>query len=222
MSLVNYSSAAEHQAFYAASPAPSKHGLVLLQEWWGLNSDIKDLAVKFSLENIHTLSPDLYHGRVASTPDESEHLMKGLDWKAAMEEICLAAKYLREKIGCSTVGVAGFCMGGALSVASSIRDDKIFDFAIPFYGIPPKEHVNPSLTKIPVQAHFGRLDKHVGFTDVPSVNAYEQDLKNSGVKYELHWYDAGHGFMNKSCPSSFQKESADLAFSRAIAFLKSH
>jgi carboxymethylenebutenolidase len=156
------------------------HGIVIVQEWWGINEAMKIMARKFADNGLLALVPDLYHGRVAATPDEARHLMTGLDWPAAIKEIHAAASYLHSQ-GCGKVVVTGFCMGGALAGASAVLNADVFDAAAPFYGIPPATLCNLEDTKIPVQAHFGKLDSHTGFADPASADAYEEQLKKSGV-----------------------------------------
>jgi len=63
------------------------------------------------------------------------------------------------------VGVTGFCMGGALSIASSVLAPEV-DAVVAFYGVPSSELADPAQAKAPVQAHFGELDNFVGFSDV--------------------------------------------------------
>ncbi|KAI8056977.1 carboxymethylenebutenolidase [Syncephalis plumigaleata] len=200
--------------------ASATHGIVIVQEWWGINEAMKILAQKFADNGLLSLVPDLYHGRVAATPDEAKHLMTGLDWPAAVKEIHAAASYLRSQ-GCGKVVVTGFCMGGALAAASAVLNADVFDAAAPFYGIPPSTLCNLEDTKIPVQAHFGRLDDHKGFSDPPTADAYEEKLKKSGVRYEFHRYDAGHAFMNEKRPEAYDKTSAETAFERVMSFVKS-
>lgn len=93
---------------------------IVLQEWWGLNEQIKGIAKKFADRGFMALAPDLYRGRVAVNADEASHLMDGLDWDAAMEDITCAIKFLREK-GAEKVAVMGFCLGGALTIAAACK-----------------------------------------------------------------------------------------------------
>ncbi|RKP27018.1 putative carboxymethylenebutenolidase [Syncephalis pseudoplumigaleata] len=202
-----------------ASAAPPTHGVVVVQEWWGINDAMKSMARRFADAGLLALLPDLYHGRVAATSDEAQHLMTGLDWPAAVKEIHAAATYLRSQ-GCEKVVVTGFCMGGALTAASAVLNADVFTAAAPFYGIPPATLCNLEETKIPVQAHFGKLDNHKGFSDPATVREYEEKLKKSGVKYELHWYDADHAFMNETRPEVYEPASAKIAFERVVSFVK--
>ena len=63
------------------------------------------------------------------------------------------------------MGVTGFCMGGALTIASAVLVPEV-NAAASFYGVPSAELADPALAKAPIQAHFGELDGFVGFSDV--------------------------------------------------------
>ena len=76
--------------------------------------------------------------------------MNGLDWAGAVADVSAAAAFLRSK-GCKKVGLTGFCMGGALTIAV-LTLDPLFDAGAPFYGIPPLEKYDLSKIKIPILA----------------------------------------------------------------------
>src|SRR5262249_61972911 len=90
-------------------------GIVVIQEWWGLNDQIKGVAQQLAGEGYRALVPDLYRGSVALQANEAEHLMQGLNFgDAATQDIRGAVQYLKQSS--PKVGVTGFCMGGALTV----------------------------------------------------------------------------------------------------------
>ena len=106
-----------------AQPNSPPHALILLQEWWGLNSQMKNISHRFStsLPAFHILTPDLYHGKTAHTEDEASHLYHDLDWDGAVRDVQACADHARNDLGCQTVFTLGFCMGGALTIASAAR-----------------------------------------------------------------------------------------------------
>ena len=105
---------------YLAEAPGSRSGVVVIQEWWGLNDQIKGTADRFAEAGFTALAPDLYHGRVTQKPDEANHMMEGLDWVGATEvEIHGACRRLKES--CDKVGVTGFCLGGALTVIACVK-----------------------------------------------------------------------------------------------------
>jgi len=153
--------------------------------------------------------------------------MSGLDWPGAVADIAASAKWLK-KNGSPKVGVTGFCMGGALTIASAVRIPEV-DAAVAFYGIPPPELADPTQAKAPVQAHFGQNDSNKGFSDVESAKALEEKLQKSGVPSEVYIYpNVAHAFMNASPEGVERKkqtgfgehhqEAVDLAWSRFEAW----
>ncbi|GMP66784.1 hypothetical protein CsSME_00026995 [Camellia sinensis var. sinensis] len=174
-------------------------GIVVLQEWWGVDFEIRNHALKVSQfdSGYKALIPDLYRGKVGLDAAEAQHLMDGLDWQGAVKDIRASVNWLKAN-GSQKVGVTGFCMGGALSIASSVLVPEV-DAVVAFYGVPSSELADPAHAKAPVQAHFGELDSFVGFSDVTAAKALEEKLKASGVPYEVLVYPRNaHAFMNKS------------------------
>ncbi|KAG7022854.1 yghX, partial [Cucurbita argyrosperma subsp. argyrosperma] len=143
------------------------------------------------------LIPDLYRGKVGLDTAEAQHLMDGLDWQGAVKDIHASVNWLKAN-GSKKVGVTGYCMGGALSIASAVLIPEV-DAVVSFYGVPSPELADPAHAKAPVQAHFGELDSFVGFSDLTAAKKLEEKLKQSGVPHEVHIYKgSGHAFMNRS------------------------
>ncbi|MFT4089259.1 MAG: dienelactone hydrolase family protein [Asticcacaulis sp.] len=194
---------------------PARPGVIVLQEWWGLNDHIKSIVDRFDAEGFNALAPDLYHGRVTKDADEASHLMNGLDFNGAVHQDIAAARDYLKTIN-THVAVMGFCMGGVLSIVSAAQL-KGFAAAVSFYGVPPKELADPVNITIPFQAHFGTKDDWI----TPQVAAtLEADMKAAGRTPELHHYDADHAFFNKTRPEVYDAEAAELAWERTIDFLR--
>src|SRR5258707_11537432 len=109
---------------YLAEAGKDKPGIVVIQEWWGLNDQIKGVADRFAAAGYNALAPDLYKGRVTQKPDEANHMMSGLDFvDASDQDIAGAVKHVA---GMSRkVGGMGFCLGRALTVAAPARESAI-------------------------------------------------------------------------------------------------
>lgn len=208
-------------------------GIVVLQEWWGVDYEIKNHAANIAKmdSGYKTLIPDLYRGKLGLDAAEAQHLMDDLDWQGAVKDIAASVKWLKEN-GSKKVGVTGFCMGGALSIASAVLVPEV-DSVVAFYGVPPTQLADPSSAKAPVQAHFGELDNFVGFSDVTAAKSLEEKLNASGVPYEVHIYPGnGHAFMNSSDEAVARKKnqgfaehdqtSVDLAWSRFRSWMKKY
>ncbi|KAI0522845.1 hypothetical protein KFK09_005230 [Dendrobium nobile] len=174
-------------------------GIVVVQEWWGVDFEVKNHAQKIAnlAPGYRALIPDLYRGKVGLDVAEAQHLMGGLDWPGAVKDIGASVQWLKAN-GSPKVGVTGFCMGGALSIASAVLVPEV-DAAVGFYGAPSAELADAAKAKAPVQAHFGELDSFVGFSDVTAAKQLEEKLKASGVPSEVYIYPGvGHAFLNDS------------------------
>ena len=140
------------------SAASSAKGVVVLQAWWGVDEETQAKASDIAKRGrFLALVPDLYRGKVAKNREEAGHLSSGLDWQGAVQDIRAAARFLMETRGCAKVGVTGFCMGGALSVAAAALGVPEISAAAPFYGIPKVEDIGFDLKniRVPLQCHFG-------------------------------------------------------------------
>jgi len=199
---------------YVASAGQGKPGVVVIQEWWGLNDQICGVADRFARLGYNALAPDLYKGRLTSVPDEANHLMSGLDFPdATLQDLRGAAQHLKQTTG--KVAVMGFCMGGALTVAAAVHVSE-FSAGAPFYGIPPKEFADPAKARIPLQGHFANQDD---WCTPAAVDQLETALKTAGVPHEIYRYDAAHAFANERSPA-YDVAAANQAWDRMEAFLK--
>jgi carboxymethylenebutenolidase len=149
--------------------------------------------------------------------------MEGLDFKAAVAECETWAKYLRTELHVPKIGVTGFCMGGALCLASAstLSSSGLVSAVAPFYGIPDLNTFPVSSIKCPVSLHFGAKDAHKGFSDPATVHNLVAALQKHGVQYHLETYqDAGHAFMNEDNKPMYHAVSAAKAFPLVVAFFK--
>jgi carboxymethylenebutenolidase len=202
---------------YLAQAVNSTQHVVVLQEWWGLNEQIRGVCDRFAAVGFTALAPDLYDGRVTTDPDEANHLMTGLDWAGATtEDVYGAVQYLKADGG--TVAVMGFCMGGALTVMAGVKIPDL-DAAVCFYGIPPTEAADPRQMQVPFQGHFANQDD---WCTPQAVNALETALKDTSVPHELFRYEAAHGFFNQERPEIYNAMASLHAWERMITFLKAH
>ncbi|XP_005094588.1 protein usf [Aplysia californica] len=196
----------------------SKAGIIVLQEWWGLNQQIQDCGKEVSCgSKMVTLVPDLYRGKVAVDNETAGHYMGDLDWKGAIDDIQGCAQYLKGK-GCVKVGVTGFCMGGALSMAAAALVPEI-DAAVPFYGIPSAELCDVTTIKVPLQCHFGDKDSVAGFSSPAEWKPLKAKLEAALKSLEFYNYDCDHAFTNKT-GANYNPDAAKLAFSRMFQFFQ--
>jgi carboxymethylenebutenolidase len=174
----------------AGSAAPA---IVVIQEWWGLNGQIKKVADRFAKNGYQALVPDLYKGQLALEEAEANHLMTGLDFAdAASQDIRGAIQHLKAA-GASKVGVTGFCMGGALTLLASVFVREL-DAAAVWYGYPPLEHVDATQIAAPL---MGSWATHDDVFPISGVDELEKRLTAAGVPYAFDRYDAKHAFANE-------------------------
>jgi carboxymethylenebutenolidase len=205
-----------------AEPAGSgKVGaVVVIQEWHGINAEMKAKVDRFASEGFLSLAPDLYHGKVAKDDTEAGQLMGALDFGKAIGEIGAAVQWLREHPRSNgKVAVLGFCLGGALTIASATAIPGLA-CTVPFYGLPDLSKLDLSKITAPILAHFAEIDD---WASPAKARQLEQDLKAKGKSIELHVYEgAGHAFMRDSNPEKYHEPSAKKAWPRTIAFLHQH
>ena len=197
-------------------------GIVVIQEWWGLNDQIKGVADKLAAAGYRALVPDLYRGKSTVDAKEAEHLMTGLNFgDAAGQDIRGAVQFLKKDS--SKVGVTGFCIGGALTLLSAVNVPEA-DSGVVWYGFPPLEYVDASRIKAPLMGHFAL---HDGFFKIEQVDQLEQKLKAAGTPYTFHRYDAGHAFASDdpiihTVGLKKNEAAAEAAWKRTLDFFEQH
>ena len=211
---------------YLAEPASGTRapGIVVIQEWWGLNDQIKGVADTLAVQGYRALVPDLYRGKVALAANEAEHLMNELNFgDAAGQDVRGAVAQLKGS-GSAKVGVTGFCMGGALTLLSSVFVPEL-DAGVAWYGYPPLDYIDASKIKIPLMGHWAIED--VPFP-IAKVDDLEKKLGEAKVHFEFHRYQAKHAFANETADSKglamlkYDAAAAKLAWERTMGFFGKH
>ena len=210
-------------AFVAQPDDDAKHpGIVLIQEWWGIEPHVRDLAQKLAADGFVVAVPDLYHGKIATEPDEAQKmimLIRGNVEKAAKEIIgALDTVKAMPNVEPKKLGLMGFCVGGFMTyyVASRYPD---LGAVFPFYGAgydPTPEEV--ARVNAPVLAFYGKRDQSVPMQQVEKI---ERMYKQAGKDITVKVYDAGHAFINPDHGMGNEKAAAE-AWPLAVNFLKRH
>ena len=194
-------------------------GLVLVQEWWGVNDHIRSLADRFAAAGFITLAPDLYHGKTTKDASEAGNLMTSLDGAGAMADIAGAVAALAAHPRANgKVGITGFCMGGAYAFAATSAIEGLAA-AVPFYGIPPAERLDFAKMKAPILAHFAVRDQWATVARAQEIKT-GIDAHHGSMRLEV--YEADHAFVNDTRPEAYVPDAAKLAWDRTIAFLHEH
>ncbi len=187
--------------------------VVLIQEWWGLNDHIKDIAARYADEGFIAVAPDLYRGKLASNPDEAAKMMADLNIEDGLDTIENAIDKLCETYQKTHVGISGYCMGGTYALRAACELEGI-SAAAPFYGDIPPEEILKNLN-VPVVFISGTKDAWINPAKVA-------ELEAAAEKYELDVdsvvYEADHAFFNNTRPEVFDKNAADDAWAKVIGF----
>lgn len=206
---------------YLARPdaAGQRQAVVVIQEWWGLDDHIKDVTRRFANEGFVALAPDLYHGQVATEPDEARKLVMELDMAEAVREIQRAIDYLGEQefVAGSAVGVVGFCMGGGLVLQTALVEENV-GAGVVFYGRPlsPEE---AGQVKGPILGLFGAED---GGIPVDAAQAMHAAFDEAGIENEIQVYEgAPHAFFNDT-RASFNEAAAADAWPRTLDWFRTY
>jgi carboxymethylenebutenolidase len=196
-------------------------GIVVIQEWWGLDDHIKDVAERFAAAGYVALAPDLYRGEVAAEPDDARRLAMELELDQALVDIQGAVNYLisQPDVEPEQAGVIGFCMGGRLTMMMSYRGENV-GAAIVFYGggVQPSDEELRAISA-PLLGIYGEADEGI---PVDRIHEWDTKLDEFGKTHEIHIYpDAPHAFFNDERPSYRATASAD-AWDRTLAWLNTY
>jgi carboxymethylenebutenolidase len=223
--MVEFPSNGTNGSGYLAVPAAgSGPGVVVIQEWWGLNQQIKEVCDRLAGAGFVALVPDLYRGTVTTAEDEAGQLMMSLNIEQAAKDMVGAVDYLKGHgaVTGDAVGVTGFCMGGGLALwLATLRPDDV-NAVVPYYGLIPWPAAQPDYSKLraPVQGHYAENDD---FASPESARKLEEELRGHGVDVELFIYPGvGHAFTNHHRPEVFHEDHSNAAWDRTIEFFRAN
>jgi len=209
-------------AYLAVPSAGRGPGLIVIQEWWGLNDQVKGVADMLAKEGFTSLAPDFYRGESAAVgePDKAGKLMLELQRDDASKIARGAAKYLRAQkvVSSGKVGVIGFCMGGGLALLTALVAPDDIGAVVNCYGVGPNAPTDVQGIKAPVLGIFGGKDHAMD-----AFAKLERDLKAAKVPFEKQVYpEADHAFLNEQRQQVYREDDARDAWSKIIPFLKKH
>lgn len=211
---------------YLAEPANPQGApaIVVIQEWWGLNDQIRGVADRLALAGFQALVPDLYRGKSTVEQEEAHHLMTDLDFSdAASQDIRGAVQFLKARA--PKVGLTGFCMGGALTLLALTQSPEI-DAGVTWYGCPPLDYIDASKITAPLQGHWATQDE---FFKIDMIDGLQEKLTAAKVDFEFHRYLAHHGFANETAAgpnripaTQYDAVWAQQAWDRTLHFFGKH
>ena len=198
-------------AYVARPEKDMATGVLLIQEYWGINEHIRDLAGRFASEGYLCVAPDLYRGRVAADKDEAATLMQALPIEDGMETIRKAMDAVKESYRIEEFAIIGFCMGGTFALRAACEIPELKG-AAPFYGDIPQEDVLKQL-KVPTLFIAGERDAWI---NPQKVNGLKEVAKKYDLPVEVVSYDADHAFFNDTRPQVYDAEAAADAWRRVL------
>lgn len=208
------------RGYLARPPQGSGPGVIVIQEWWGLNDQIKGTADRLAAEGFVALAPDLYHGDMAREPQEAQKLMMAINVDQVAKELRGAARALKAHGATGEwVGAVGFCMGGQLALYAGTVAPEV-GAVVDFYGIHPA--VKPDYSKLqgPVLIICGDKDPMAG---PEQCRAVEQAIKAAGKQAEVIVYPgADHAFMNETRPEVYREDIARDAWQKMLDHLRAN
>lgn len=200
----------------------ARPGLVLIQEWWGIEPHIRELAQRLATEGFVVAVPDLYHGKIATEPDDAQKMVMMLasNIAHAVAEINGAINTLtaRADVQPKKAGLIGFCVGGLLAYKTAEATDRLAAVCS-FYG----GGYDPSPSDVarigaPVRAFYGEKDHSVSADQIAKLRGL---FKDAGKDFEASTYPAGHAFVNPMHGMGDEASAKD-AMGKAVSFLKLH
>ena len=218
---IEFSTSAGPTHGYLATPAGEQGpGVIVLQEWWGIEEHIRSVCDRLAGEGFYALAPDLYGGETTTQPSEAEQKMMALSMDEVEPQMCGAADHLVAQPGVAgdAVGALGFCLGGGLAVWAAASCPKVTAVVTYYYVMP---HGKPDFARVkgPVLGHFGTADEFVSHDEA---KALESELRDAGVDVTFHYYDgAGHAFFNDTDRlGTYDPDATQLSWERTVSFLR--
>ena len=200
------------------TPAPA---VLLVHEWWGLNDQIKSVAMELAAQGYVALAVDLYGGDVATDRDAARTYMSGVVSAQAQETLAGWIDWLKaQDMSSGQVATIGWCFGGGWALNASLIAPT--DATIVYYGSVGPEFggvgrapADLAALKGPVLGHYATED---GWIDRDMVAGFESRMTEAGKEFTSHWYEANHAFANPT-QARYDEADAKLAWERTLAFL---
>jgi carboxymethylenebutenolidase len=199
----------------ASGPLPA---VMVVHENRGLNPHIEDVARRIALEGFLALAPDLLSGQGGTPEDEDKarDMIGNLKQRDTIADAVATVKFLKnDPRSNGKVGVIGFCWGGGIANQTAVNSTDLIA-AVVYYGAQPKPE-DAKRIKAKMMLHYAGLDERID----AGIKDFEAALKTSGVPFQIYMYDGvNHAFNNDTSAARYNKEAAELAWSRTVAFLK--
>jgi carboxymethylenebutenolidase len=208
---------------YLARPSDASGelpGIVVLHENRGLTPYIEDVARRAALDGFVVLAPD-FLSPLGGTPDDEDQareMQRTIEPELMLQNALAAVDFLKShEATTDRVGVVGFCAGGSLANQVAVHSPEVSAVVV-FYGGHPASEDVPKI-QAPLLLHYAELDERIG----AGIPAFEQALTDADVDYTMHMYEGvNHAFHNDTGAARYDKDAADLAWSRTIDFFEQY
>jgi carboxymethylenebutenolidase len=218
--MIHYPGASGEIQAYLAKPAGKEKfpAVMIIHENRGLQPHIKDVARRMALEGFLALAPDALSplGGTPEDMDAARSKIGELDGETTIKDFTAAVMYLKtHPKSTGKVGCTGFCWGGGMTNQVAVHAPDL-TAAVPYYGRQPAAEDVPKI-KASMMMHYAGMDERIN----AGIPAFEKALKQAGINYQIFMYEgAQHAFNNDTNPDRYNKEAADLAWKRTVAFFK--
>jgi carboxymethylenebutenolidase len=204
-------------AHVALPEADTTAAIILIQEWWGINDHIRDIASRYAAEGFVCVAPDLYRGKLAKNAEEASAMMHGLKIEDGIETIKAALAQTKAKYKVNEVGITGYCMGGTFALRAACELSELAA-AAPFYGDIPEAGVLRQL-RVPTLFIAGKRDAWINTKKVSELDAA---ARKYDLPLEVINYDADHAFFNDTRPEVYDAQAAKDAWAKVLAHFRKH
>ena len=204
-------------AFVARPDVDTGSAVLLIQEWWGINDHIRDIASRYAAEGYLCVAPDLYRGKLARNSEEASQMMQSLAVEDGIETIRAAMDEAKRIYQVEKIGITGYCMGGTFALRAACEINEL-SAAAPFYGDIPEEDVLKQLS-VPTLFIAGKRDAWI---NAEKVNQVIEATRKYNLPVEVVTYDADHAFFNDTRPEVYDAEAAADAWKRVLDLFRKH
>ena len=204
-------------AYVARPDGDATAVVILIQEWWGINDHIRDLAGRYANEGYLCVAPDLYRGKLARNSEEASQLMQALALEDGIETISAAMAEAKRIYHTQKIGITGYCMGGTFALRAACEINQLVA-AAPFYGDIPEDDVLKKLS-VPTLFIAGKRDAWI---KPEKVNQLVEAARKYNLPVEAVSYDADHAFFNDTRPEVYDAAAAADAWKRVLDLFSKH
>jgi carboxymethylenebutenolidase len=204
-------------AYLLMSDKKTDNWIIVIQEWWGLNDNIKRQSEELfnDLGNVNVLAVDMYDGKVATDRETAGKYMQEFKQERGDMIIKGALDYMGKK---AKVGTVGWCFGGGQSLLASLAAGNQASACVIYYGMPVDDVERLKKLNCDVLTIWPTQDKWI---NKEMMDKFEANMKKAGKMVTIKPYEADHAFANPSnTMGTYNEAAAKDAYSNTLAFFK--